>query len=248
MNTFKQQLIEEGRRTSTPKPTLGTAETEPNISDDVVDVARTIVRDCKPYLLEHEQFDKNPLYRGMRISQKKPLAERQVRQKRKPRDTDMLMHQLWDQWFLQNFGKQYRSNALFVTGSGAVADEFGTIHIVFPLGQFDYVWSPKVKDLTNEVEDKIFGKFRKYNPDAMVRIKTRNKPTEQESQELNQITTAVMDDLDFTSGGLSKAARSRNEIMINCQTYYTIPQRWYEHNRVGEIVKAILQGNVEKYI
>jgi hypothetical protein len=111
-------------------------------------------KDCKPFLKEMNKSipsgDKNALfYRGydsfrsgaIGLQKKKPRTNRQ------PKDTPRIVHKILDDAFYRVFKWSVRSEGLFTTSQTSYADNYGTLTIFFPIGNYKYVWSSKIKDL-----------------------------------------------------------------------------------------------------
>ena len=157
--------------------------------DEAVELIR---RDCKPY------FDASPgprlMFRGMRGRSKTRAFKRGVRADRAPKDTSDKLHKAMDDWFLEKFGFRARSNAMFATGHATVAGTYGSLYAVFPIGDFEFVWSPNADDLTLHTEN--------LRPDEV---------------------PDVLEDCEFRKTNLRSAINSQNEIMISCREYYAVP-------------------------
>lgn len=155
-------------------------------------IVELIKRDCKPY------FDASPgnrlMFRGMRGRSKTKAFKRTVRADRAPKDTSDELHKAMDDWFLEKFGFKARSNAMFATGHATIAGTYGSLYAVFPIGDFEFVWSPNVDDLTLRTEN--------LRPDEI---------------------PDVLEDCEFRKTGLRSAINSQNEIMISCREYYAVP-------------------------
>ena len=111
--------------------------TENRISDyyDLVE------KDCKKYLKTVENSD----YFLIRWADKQPITyKKKVRKNRVPLDTPLKVHKFIDRSFKKKFGWKPRSEGLFCFAS----DEWSAAFLVFPIGNFKFVWSNKVDDLT----------------------------------------------------------------------------------------------------
>ena len=157
--------------------------------DAIVELIR---RDCKPY------FDASPgnrmMYRGMRGKSKTKSFKGTVRADRAPRNTPEPLHKVMDDWFMDKFGFRARSNAMFATGHATVAGAYGSLYAVFPIGDFKFVWSPVIDDLSIDTG----GEDPKDIP-------------------------KLMDGAKYTDRNLRDAINSQNEIMVSCKEYYAMP-------------------------
>lgn len=192
MKTFKQYLSEAERLT----------------------VKQVLERDCAPFLKESKQ--NGLIYRGIkglnpedadnvaREANSVPVDDllywtKTVRTDRKPKDTHPSMHAMINDWFKKKFGFGARSETMFCLGEKGIKNlrQYGTPCIVFPIGEFQYVWSPTVTDLYNEVGKLILL---------------------QDEGELID----YLDECNYIDHELNVAVRRNNgpEIMIKCSRYY----------------------------
>lgn len=183
--------------------------------DEAITFRELIERDCKPFLRESKQH--GLLYRGVEergipidtalsirpgvdTARANDLIywEKAVRKDRKPKDTRLLQHNVLDGWFKKKFGFGARSEAMFCLGETGktLLRQYGVPCVVFPIGEFQYVWSPIVKDLYNDVG---------------------------QDQKMLQDTDALVDyleDAKYIDSHLHKAVNMKNEIMVKCDRYY----------------------------
>ena len=119
------------------------------------EIAQIIIRDCAPFLsLIGNAPLSNRIWRG--TLKKIPFFSKQkCPVNRKPRDTDPEVSKIVDDWFLDNMGVRFRSNATFGTGDYHIVDDYGLGFTVLPIGEFDYCWSPRVKDMTYDLLDEV---------------------------------------------------------------------------------------------
>ena len=182
----------------------------------------SIIRDCKPFLKEIDyEVDKYKLYRGTTGSDSiisvKPVFKQYARlNDRKPMNSSRVMHDFLNSWFEKNYGHPFR-NGVFVTGDMNFAENYGFINVIFPIGEFEYLWSPTYEDLYVHlgklcIELKEKGILqRDYN------CKEINKDT--------KIMKYILDNkmVEFKNNDLKSAIKSGHEIMLWCKSYYSIP-------------------------
>jgi hypothetical protein len=149
-----------------------------------IDVEQLIKENCGPYLKEVRFSDKDlvrairgfiGLERGIKngtldsigqkvnlVSSSKPLDEYGVegyivsrRKDRKPRDTNVKLSQGVDQLLEDKFGWKPRAEGVFTFPVNGPADGYGDPWAVFPIGNFRYVWSPQIMDLTATLADLV---------------------------------------------------------------------------------------------
>lgn len=90
------------------------------------------------------------LFRGI-IDAKSYILLGKSRDDRKPMDTSMAVQQIVDSSLAASGFKALRSNSIFCTGNLFAAENYGDLFIIFPVNGFSYTWSPKVRDLFDEV-------------------------------------------------------------------------------------------------
>ena len=169
-------------------------------------IIKIIQRDCRPFL---DQIGGNlamhAIHRGTHQHNHGQNIERglwkyRTQQMRAPKDMPVEAHHVIDNWFFDKFGTRYRSQATFGTGSMMLASEYGMSHIMLPIGEFDFCWSPTVEDLFKE-----FGQgLNPWVRDASVITKWLSTLQYQQNNNLVQ------------------AIASGNEIMIHCESYYML--------------------------
>jgi len=205
-----------------------------------------IKQDCKIYL------DMNPLtinhlalYRGIsgNLAQSRLIT---VRKDRRPRDSTDCMHYAFNEYFKEKFGKPYRSISVFCTGDPDIANEYagsGTNHVIFPVGDFDYCWSPQLSDLFGEFEYKLNHNIVNDFHRQLLELPPDTKLSEEQYNEIQEIEAIDPDNycielvnyyfnhkpVEYLENqNFEQAIKSGNEIMIDCDKYYAINQNTYE--------------------
>jgi hypothetical protein len=132
--TFKQFLNEE----------LDEDITEPE------EIANTILRDCKPFLRQSGivNFKENGMYRGVRMhgAPRKYLDKYDYRTSRTTTDSSEQLVETLDNFFVKKCGMAFRKESFFGCGSQVLADNYGDLCMVFPLGEIEYAWSKTIPD------------------------------------------------------------------------------------------------------
>ena len=179
--------------------------TEDISENELINIARAIMKDCGPYL---SMIDNKPLtyglFRGSDAEDESLLLTQRCPRNRPPRDSTMENHKVADAWFFKNTGIKFRSNAIFAIGDADVAEGYGDVYRIFPKGQFSFCWSPEVKDMTNEV-------FSNYEIDDFNTVKQFKLALESELLAL-----------EFQTTDLKEAIISDNEVMIHCKDAYLL--------------------------
>lgn len=167
-----------------------------------------IKRDCQPFLQQAD--DPLMLYRGMRFSDNQHFIRKKARlDNRQPQAMSDLSHKIINEYFVDEFGFPFR-NGVFTVPNKNLASSFGITHNVFPIGEFRYLWSPKVEDLNYKLEDEEIGST--FDP-------------EEYEEELVQ----TLESYKYRDFGLNDAADFGHEIMIWCLHYYAMPSSHIDH-------------------
>jgi hypothetical protein len=200
--------------------------------EEQIDLVKLLLRDCKPYIEALHGDDL--LRRGVRDLGEAKIAtfegkeiqysQKAVRKDRKPKDMKRGLHHLIDDWFDDQFrGLRPRSEGMFCFGEGTqlrTLAQYGEVCYVFPIGEFKYVWSPKVDDLYNEIDHRseIYNDEKEFN-DWM--------------QAQNYRTT-----------GLDDAVQKNVEVMIMCDSYYAFGGAM--NRRDGHVIRdAVFEAKKE---
>lgn len=196
------------------------------LTEEELTLIELIKKDCKQFL---QQMNKgNLLYRGIKVKDLEPVGKvkigdhsvnyfkKSIRTDRRPLSTPSNVHDVIDDWFISNFNVKARSGGMFCySDSGKEATtSYGVTHVVFPIGNFDCVWSPEVHDLLMFIDNEGF----------------TNSTGELEIQDF-------MDTLEYKKDGLKKAMTTSSEIMIVGGSYYAI--RAENANQIALIKQAL---------
>lgn len=162
---------------------------------DDLSIEEILNRDCGKWMAEAAG---HVAWRGIELIRKPPpISIATCPVGRKPRNLDRGIHTLVDDWFLEQSGVRFRSNALFTTGSKVDASSYGTRIGIFPIGDYNYAWSPAVEDLFM-----TFSGYERDDQPAILDI-------------MNQANYQFNKNL---IGGIE----SNCELMINCNTAYMV--------------------------
>ena len=167
-----------------------------------------IKRDCKPFLNEIGNDLSYAIYRGIKGSNAHAMTGRVRLQDRKPMGTGHEIHDYLNDYFTQAFGAPFRS-AMFVSGSANFAKDYGNLFLVFPVGEFEYIWSPHVTDLyylEDDMDEALYG--------------DQHEPEAGTGDVAN--FTRLMKGMGYINTDLESAAESKNEIMVRCKFYHGI--------------------------
>ncbi len=180
---------------------------------DIETIKSKILNDCQMYL---KNCDDRFLYRGLNDeSSFKPMSIIKHRKDRMPLNTTKLAHDLFDSYTLEKFGWKTRSDTLFVTGDYYRSMDYAydqyNVYLVFPIGNFKFVYSELVDDFYAGVED---------IPEVEETIK--NHQTYIPTEEYRKDVYTFFDTLEYDNTQFESAIKSGNEIMLNCNNYYII--------------------------
>lgn len=122
---------------------------------EVEKVANYITKNCQPWLNQINNQKDARVFRGVDIQgmYDSPAFIRKVRHERRPKDTDQKRHQAFNHLIQAAGGIANRTNSVFVSSSQNQAAAFGSsIYSVYPIGNFEFTWSPHYQDWTEEFE------------------------------------------------------------------------------------------------
>lgn len=111
------------------------------IVDNAEIALQKIKQNCQPFLKESSGW---PIFRDMKKSDN--FLRLKVRKDRQPRDSTLEFHKKVDS-ILKSLGYADRTSSVFVTGDPLIAGSYGTIFVVFPIGDFDFSWNTVYSDL-----------------------------------------------------------------------------------------------------
>ena len=169
---------------------------------------KRIQKECEPYL---EAIDYNVLeyrlYRGMKGTNEPYMTGRVRLEGRKPQATGTHVHDAVNEWFTKKFGEPFR-NALFTSSDPSFAADYGNLFIVFPTGNFSFVWSEEVEDM--------------YNLEYALDERVEQDKEEGNTDIMHSHIGDYMKELGYRTSGFTSAMHSGQEIMIRTPVYYGI--------------------------
>lgn len=151
-----------------------------------------------------------------------------VRDARKPKDTDKRRHKMFNALIAAAGGIANRSNSLFCTGSFDDANTYGTVFVVYPVGSFNYTWSPFFQDWTKSLDLGEIEKFvKEVDPAKNYKTHTNyNEYLRKLEADLSDPTKVDKDKLHndiIVNRGLIPAIENESEIMIQCAAAVYVP-------------------------
>lgn len=133
-----------------------------NEDKDLDNTLTLLERDCKKFINETGGF----LYRGTNRKMGDIIRKMEARSDRKPVDTSPRVHQFADKAFKKRFGWKVRSEGLFTATKPAMTTGYGANrYLVFPIGDYKYVWSKEVYDFFI-IQSNIMSTYQ-LNPDTV---------------------------------------------------------------------------------
>ena len=156
---------------------------------------------------------------------------------RKPLDAYPQLTIAWNNMIKNKGFVANRTNSMFITGDNGVADNFGHVFMIYPIGDYDYTWHRNVSDFYN-VHDNIDNliahdtqeAYGIEQTDALNANTVHNAFFNVEYDELEQfhkndiIEDTFSDKLMNTD--LYSALSFGHEIYLRCKSYIAINSHW----------------------
>jgi hypothetical protein len=213
-------------------------------------LAEILKQDCKPFFAQNLSDVDYWMLRGMQgISRYEYEVDHEMDTRidwailhnpinRTPKDTPKDYHKMADDFFAEEFGWRARSQGVFVSGSRKMAELFGRLHIIVPIGYFHFLWSPKISDMTKSVFNYV---------DSHIADGIQNKGEEKglSPQEIDKLVlqgfkTDILEKAQYTDENLKKGIQSENEIMLRCESYIAIQMP--DRARDIDFIEAIFES------
>jgi hypothetical protein len=182
----------------------------------LVDTLNQINEDCQQYLRKMAVDGKfHALYVSLQ-SEKWPTHEIQVRKNKAPVPTPKKILDSFDRVMGEMYGREFRSDSFIATGSPSVAAKSGVKHMIFPIGKFDYLWSPKIRDLIHGMgheEDITNGEGLYFDIHDAEDEKAEDK-----------VVKEFLEKKEFVfNKDIKQAANKGHDVMLDCKYYYAVP-------------------------
>ena len=184
-------------------------------------IIETIFKDCDYYInLLRKSNAFKLLYRSSKDSANfYKLKTSNLDRGRKPKDMGIVMHNLLnDKIFKPSFGWNVRDG---IFASSKILPYYGEPYLFFPVGNFEYVWSPTVRDLYEDM-------FNKSNLKALDFLYYYADEKEKEAYTLKDLTedevkkSIINLQQMYQNNDFKMAVRSENEISFKCDKYYIV--------------------------
>ena len=199
---------------------------------NVIEWLVQIAQRCQPYIKEVGWDYIFRLYRGV-YSDVGEFIQKNVRlENRKPKSMDPFLYDQINNYFIEKFGAPFR-NSMLATGDLHHTIRFGEVYVVFPRGDFKYLWGENVDDFNFAYSDFLASDVVDKNVEGSV--------WSYDNQDL--ISDLFMEHfikkVKWHTTDLKKAIDEEVEIMIRCKQYYGINVR--EHQEHFPAMKQIMK-------
>lgn len=191
-----------------------------DILEELLNAVDLIKRDCKPFIKEMKKFS-SPLllYRG--VSNSELFISRTTNPKRMTIDSSRFVTAFFNKMAYDNFGAKFRTeNVIFGSGSYGQAAGYGNVYAVFPIGDFKFLWSPKIIDFYNS---QLYGDIE-YNAsqEFVGYIKTGKMKSKKMIEIYKEIEHSFLNEYKYSNKNLEEAIKSKHEIMVQAKKFYAI--------------------------
>jgi len=190
--------------------------------DNWVRLKDTLERDCKPFIKTLRGVD-HLLWRGVKTPPQF-FVKHNVRVNRKPRMIDTSLHNRLNIELEKMYGWKARSEGLFTTKDEYIAKFWGEPSLVFPIGNFDYLWL---------IKPYIFDLYRGYD----LWLPIDDNDDDKDRKTINDKNNDVWNKYIFPNikhyhnkslNKFLKADIKGSECIIRCKSYYSINEQWFE--------------------
>lgn len=230
--------------------------TEEQVLDDAyaLKVAKTIVKNCGPYLKQiGHDVTGNILYRGIKNTPDVgAFATMKPNKRRKPSDTSLRISRILNSELQKQFGANFRSAATFCTGNRGIASDYGQTHIVFPAGNFKFCWSKQIQDAypffdgSADVRypaglDIICKALGIHRTDIVDPRDTHFRVSSKAWADTVQKFLQKKGHEYYSDQDIRAAIKSKNEIMVVCDRYYTLSLLNKEYDNFADLVLETIE-------
>jgi hypothetical protein len=181
------------------KDEIMSREEDPRLDEVLV----TLEKDCMKFIKETEGF----LFRATNRRIGDLIKKNNARADRNPVDVPRKIHDMADKSFKKKFGWKVRSEGLFTATRESMTKGYGAnMYLVFPIGDYKYVWSDKWFDFYLAQSDK---RANIQDPKSQFRV-------DLEQHHIDELAS------DYTNKNLKKAFADRmaREIILSCPNGY----------------------------
>ena len=183
---------------------------------------------------------------------------------RRPKDVSKLLHKLSDMYFKTKFGIAYRSNSFFCTGNKSFASDYGSVCLIFPIGDFNFCWSPAVHDFYSPSLNDV---YERHEIDCIIAVENEfDVRMEYDGSWIDNVTneylgyfegeimheivenelfkkiSTYMDKKEYKNTDLSAAILSGNEIMLSCKKAFLVDMPKEDMGYFFDDLKRMVRG------
>lgn len=128
-----------------------------SVTGSLDEIIKEIKTECSNFIKDTRDTNTSkPLYRGQRDELPSQISIITSPPFREPRDTNPLIHKIYDDYFTLSGFKAKRSNSIFATGSYEQASAYGKVYYIIPVNGYSFTWSPKVDDMLSGLSRSFF--------------------------------------------------------------------------------------------
>jgi hypothetical protein len=184
--------------------------------NDLSNIISILKKDCAPFIEVLKKNHGKPLFRGSDSGKPDNGQIKLIspRVNRKPKDTPNDIHNFMNRQFEAKFGFPYR-DGIFVTGVQRTAAFYGSVCVVFPIGELKYIWSDLVDDLLYVIE-------RIYSHEDFDDTDTVNQNPQLAQEFIDLVDSYKSDNLDRAISTGHEIILANNCYMINLKDYNAI--------------------------
>lgn len=198
--------------------------------DDSEDVSAEKVRDfimtnCQPWMKATKNGEMIVFRGGAYLGE---IFIKDTREDRKPKDSSLKKHEAFNDILKVAGSPANRSNSMFVTGSYGEAFEFGRPYVCFPIGEFNYAWSPVWRDWTRQLHSRQIKELllKPEVADSIDDLYTLWQVIKDPNNfDMKKVHEAIV-----VNSRLHEAIKVEHEIMIQCKSALYV-----RHNIVSDI-------------
>jgi hypothetical protein len=219
------------------------------LSEEVItdeeEMIERIKTECAPFLKEIDFIVKpgietasfitgvqvpRALWRG--ASHDAALVKLSGKRTRHPSDTAPEMHELLVRHLTNQFGLPYRAMGVFCSTTTEQAAGYGDLFMVFPIGEYEYIYAPSIRDAYHELDNHLqdYPKMWKEILSSMGKKASQYERDEIQEPNWSKWYELVYDYLEkttpYTNVNLKQALNEFSEkgieVVLKCDNYYAL--------------------------
>jgi hypothetical protein len=166
-----------------------------NEEEKQINIVEIIKNECQPWLRTIKPIINTGKTFIRYVKPSEPIKKITPRTDRYPKNSSQELHDIFDNGLKKIFGWKPRSEGVFVYPIHKLSNISGPrAYLFYPIGEFKYIWSPKIRDLYNIQTDAI------NNPEKFIKMYIDKNLLKSFKGQLNH----------------------SNEIMFKCDSYYLV--------------------------